>query len=467
VTEIPAELDIVVADNITAIRPLDEAAALAWLRSQPGGSIKLPAAALARRWGWPEHRARRRLNAWQKSGLVRRRGRAVTAVGDGVARTVDRTPDQTPDRILDEVVWTGVGKSAQRSHVALKNSPAVRRAAHAAGQAVQLVEFSVSRRVNQEVDERDSGPVATVATPPEPTSAPMDRDHGPQGVRPDISGPEIQTSKNAPGRLADMLAYAVAIGLAATAAWFSLKGLTVLFPGAPHEIVVMGAIMECAKLVACGWLAGRWRHVPWVFRGVLMLLIAGVAVINASGTFSQLTAAHVGNRTMSAATRAMQATDLDARIEVAAAKLADLDRRIASIDAIVAGAAQRGRANTAASIMTDQHKARTALVAERERAAQALADLKVERANVQARASIAESEAMPLRYAAELIGVGGDSEEAIRWLIALMVLVLRSSCDRVDCRGVGTAINHRLRPLLVGCTFNRRYRAAQRLRATS
>jgi hypothetical protein len=72
--------------------------------------------------------------------------------------------------------------------------------------------------------------------------------------------------------------------------------------------------------------------------------------------------------------------------------------------------------------MADQRKARTALVAERERAAEALANLKVERGGVQARASIAESEAMPLRYAAELIGMGGDDERAIRWLIALMVL---------------------------------------------
>ena len=46
-----------------------------------------------------------------------------------------------------------------------------------------------------------------------------------------------------------------------------------------------------------------------------------------------------------------------------------IDRRIASIDAIVAGAAQRGRANTAAGILADQHKARAALVIERQQAA--------------------------------------------------------------------------------------------------
>ncbi len=34
----------------------------------------------------------------------------------------------------------------------------------------------------------------------------------------------------------------------------------------------------------------------------------------------------------------------------------------------------------------------------------------------------AETEAAPIRYVAELIGTDTDSERAIRWLIALMVL---------------------------------------------
>jgi hypothetical protein len=35
-----------------------------------------------------------------------------------------------------------------------------------------------------------------------------------------------------------------------------------------------------------------------------------------------------------------------------------------------------------------------------------------------------KTEAAPIRYVAELAGIGGDSETAIRWLIALMVLCL-------------------------------------------
>jgi hypothetical protein len=48
--------------------------------------------------------------------------------------------------------------------------------------------------------------------------------------------------------------YAVAVGVAAIAAWFSLKGLVVLFRGSPIAIVVMGALDGGRQ--ACGrWLA--------------------------------------------------------------------------------------------------------------------------------------------------------------------------------------------------------------------
>jgi len=69
------------------IRPLDEAAALEWLRSQPGRRTNLPAAELGRRWGWQRQRASRRLKAWQKAGLISRRGNVVT-VADALRKPV-------------------------------------------------------------------------------------------------------------------------------------------------------------------------------------------------------------------------------------------------------------------------------------------------------------------------------------------------------------------------------------------
>jgi hypothetical protein len=48
--------------------------------------------------------------------------------------------------------------------------------------------------------------------------------------------------------------------------------------------------------------------------------------------------------------------------------------------------------------------------------------LQTERAQVAAKGRQVETEAAPIRYVAELIGADADSELAIRWLIALMVL---------------------------------------------
>ena len=70
----------------------------------------------------------------------------------------------------------------------------------------------------------------------------------------------------------------------------------------------------------------------------------------------------------------------------------------------------------------DQRKARAGLVDERKREAGILAALQAERAGVAAKGRQIETEAAPIRYVAELLGVDTDSERAIRWLIALMVL---------------------------------------------
>jgi hypothetical protein len=64
-------------------------------------------------------------------------------------------------------------------------------------------------------------------------------------------------------------------------------------------------------------------------------------------------------------------------------------------------------------------------VDERNQGAGTLAALKAERAALGAKGRQLETEAAPIRYVAELVGANTDSERAIRWLIALMVL----TCD--------------------------------------
>jgi hypothetical protein len=222
----------------------------------------------------------------------------------------------------------------------------------------------------------------------------------------------------------DVAAYFSAVTLAGSAAWFSIRGMTVLFPGAPIAVVAMAIAMETAKLVTAGWLARRWRSTAWVTRLALMAFVFGLAVINGVGVFSQLVAAHVGERGAAAAAIETQDAEIAGKIEVATHVVADLDARVSQIDAAIAEATRRGRTKAALAAMETQRRTRAGLVEERNREAISLADLKVERASVAARGRQVEAEAAPIRYVAAVFGVQ-DSETAVRWLILMVVL----TCD--------------------------------------
>jgi hypothetical protein len=94
----------------------------------------------------------------------------------------------------------------------------------------------------------------------------------------------------------------------------------------------MAVAMEAAKRVTAGWLARQWRVTAWIWRAVLVALVAGVAVINAISVYAQLVAAHIGDRGAVHSAIEMQDAALASRIEVAAHTVADLDRRLGQID---------------------------------------------------------------------------------------------------------------------------------------
>jgi hypothetical protein len=220
----------------------------------------------------------------------------------------------------------------------------------------------------------------------------------------------------------DVAAYAAAIALAGVAALFSIRGMAVLFPGAPSSVVTMAVAMEGSKLVAAAWLAARWHMTAWMWRLTLVTLIAGLAIINAIGVYAQLVAAHVGSRSQTATLIETQDAALSARIELAAHSVADLDRRLDQIDTAIEEAGKRGKTNVALSAIEGQRKGRASLADERKREAGILATLQAERASLAAKGRHIETEGAPIRYVAELVGADSDSERAIRWLIALMVL---------------------------------------------
>jgi hypothetical protein len=106
-------------------------------------------------------------------------------------------------------------------------------------------------------------------------------------------------------------------------------------------------------LVTAGWLARRWRVTAWLWRLVLVGLIAGLAIINATGVHAQ---PHVGERAVNTEAVETQIAAIDAKIEVATAKVADLDRRLGRIDTAIEEAAKRGRSDSALAAIQAQRK---------------------------------------------------------------------------------------------------------------
>jgi hypothetical protein len=207
--------------------------------------------------------------------------------------------------------------------------------------------------------------------------------------------------------------------LAAVAARFSIHGMIVLFPGAPAAIVAMGVAMEVGKLVSVAFLAHQWRRLGLVSRAVLIVLVAGLAAINAAGVYSQLVAAHFGDRMSETGAVQTEAATLAARIDAQNHALADVDTLLARIDGAIAEMTKRGRTNGALDAISSQRKARAELVVQRQHEADALTGLKTEQAAAAAKAHQVEVEATPIMYVAQLLG--GTTEQAIRSLILAMV----------------------------------------------
>jgi hypothetical protein len=438
------------------MRTLSDKEALAWLLQR--GRIETSAAALARDWRWNSKKVKNYLDRWSLGGHI--------DVKPGLGgRTVISTLVTEP--AADEAA---AAVSAPDANVAAAGTgPTVMPVAPFAAGVAPVSGAVPSEVVEWEVEDPAPGdseaaaaiavpsaeaasviaplPVAGAAPAPVPVSAPEPPARAailsrlapePVVIRaPAVAAMPVPTRASS---FVNALAYIIAIALAAIAAFFSISGMIVLFPGAPTAIVIMGVVMESAKLVTVAFLAHQWRMLAWLSRIVLVILVAGLAAINAAGVYSQLVAAHFGDRATAESAAETEAATVAATTEVQVQTVTDLDRRVAQIDAAVAEMTKRGRASGALDAIATQRKQRDALVVQRRQEAEKLAALKSEAAAVAARNHKIEVEAAPIMYVAQMLGA--STEQAIRMLILLMVL----TCDPLALALTAAASRPRWQP---------------------
>jgi hypothetical protein len=90
-----------------------------------------------------------------------------------------------------------------------------------------------------------------------------------------------------------ILPFLTAIALSAIAAFYSVIGLAQIFPGSFWPIVIMGTVLEVAKLVTVSWLYNNWKVTVPIMRYYFLIAIIFLMLITSMGIFGFLSRAHI------------------------------------------------------------------------------------------------------------------------------------------------------------------------------
>ena len=90
-----------------------------------------------------------------------------------------------------------------------------------------------------------------------------------------------------------ILPFLTAIALSAIAAFYSVIGLAQIFPGSFWPIILMGSVLEVAKLVTVSWLYNNWVETNRLMKTYFIVAIILLMAITSMGIFGFLSRAHI------------------------------------------------------------------------------------------------------------------------------------------------------------------------------
>ena len=226
------------------------------------------------------------------------------------------------------------------------------------------------------------------------------------------------------------LLYFTAICLSVVSAYYSIAGLTAIFAAAVIPIVVMGGVLEFAKLVVASWLYRSWKFIPFLMKSYFTIALIILMSLTSMGIFGFLSKAHLDQAVPTGDVAAKIAL-LDEKIktekeniDAARAQLKQLD---AQVDQTISRSTGTQGTERSLQIRRGQQKERDTLLAQIGSAQTKVARLNEEKAPIAAELRKVEAEVGPIKYIASLIyGDNPDQtilEKAVRIVIIMIVTV--------------------------------------------
>jgi len=220
-----------------------------------------------------------------------------------------------------------------------------------------------------------------------------------------------------------------AIFLSAVAAYYSVIGLAAIFPGSFWPVVLMGSVLESAKLVTASWLYRNWKTAPKVLKYYLTSAVAILMLITSMGIFGYLSKAHLEHAS-DISPVADKVAVLDEKIQTLKQNI-EADRKTLkqlddAVDNVMSRSDSERGAERSIQIRKAQQKERSQLNEEINKTQKEIAKLTEERVPLTIELRKAESDFGPIKYVAELVYGSGEKDiidKAVRLVIILIMIV--------------------------------------------
>jgi hypothetical protein len=221
-----------------------------------------------------------------------------------------------------------------------------------------------------------------------------------------------------------------ALSLSVVAAWYSILGLTAIFASAVIPIIIMGSILEVAKVTVTVWLHEYWHRCRLLMKIYLVPAVGMLMVITSMGIFGFLSKAHSDQSLISGdvlSKIAIYDDKIKTQKENIEANRKALKQMDEGVDQILGRSADEKGADKAVALRRAQQKERVRLQNEISQSQKSIAELNDARAPIAAEVRKVEAEVGPIKYIAAFIyGDNPDAnllERAVRWVIIILVVV--------------------------------------------
>lgn len=224
-----------------------------------------------------------------------------------------------------------------------------------------------------------------------------------------------------------ILTLLTSLSLAGVVGLFSIAGVMTIYAGAPfHSALIMGIVMECAKLVSLSWLYRNWKTSSILLRAPLVTIALVIMLITNIGVFGFLSKSHLEQ---SAATidNSAKVEQLNLQIEKEKSKIADNEKVIAQLDGAVNSLIGKDQANRSLAVRKSQANQRKQLRDDINSSQTQIDEYNKQKFELESEVRKLQLEVGPIRYVAELFHKNSDAksiETAVQIFTLLIVLIL-------------------------------------------